>query len=142
MKTNAQMLDTASPIHQRFLVGTHLQALEDIGNLQLVLGQLPKLLAQLDADNLTTSNYAATLTPLNPGDVITEFNAILAKLDTDAVPAGANYAALLTVVTVADLVIQWAALLAKLDLDDNTDATYVAKNTLPFLKTLNQEKSF
>jgi len=141
-QTNAQRLDVSSPVARRFNLGTHLQALEDLSNLMLAFGHLPKLLAQLDADDATTSDYAATLAALTPGDVVAKFNLLLAKLDTDAKPAGADYAATLTAASASDLPRVWPLLLTKLDGDDNADNTYVAKNTLPFLTTINEERSF
>jgi hypothetical protein len=134
---NSQALDNSSGMLPQVLKPFQaLDALQDVGNLLLLMVQFPKLLAQLDADDLTTSNYAATLTPTSPGNILTQFNALLAKLDTDAKPAGANYAALLTAGADADLPAKWTGLLAKLDLDDNADNTYVTKNTLPFVKPL------
>lgn len=139
-KTNAQRLDGDSPANAKLKVGSHIQTVEDTLNLLLAFVQLPKLLAQIDADDATTSNYAATLTPTNPGNVLTQFTALLAKLDADAKPAGSDYAALLTPALLSELPTKWLALLKKLDLDDNTDATYEAKNALPFVTTLNEEK--
>lgn len=137
MKNSAALDETTSPLSNQLKPFAALQAAMDLSNLLLVFVQMPKLLAQLDADNLTTSAYAATFTPTSPGDVRTKFNAMLAQLDTDAIPAGADYVATLTAAADTDLVTKWPALLAKLAGDNSGDkANYVGKNTLPFLTTI------
>ena len=133
--TKSDLLDKSTPAAAYGAFG-RMQVVMAGFNLLLAYVQFPKLLAQLDADDATTSDYASTLTPANPAGLRAKFNALLAKLDTDAKPAGANYASLLTASADADIGTQWPKLLVKLDGDDVADNTYVAKNTLTFALTL------
>lgn len=135
--TRSETLDRSLPGAFQGATFQRIEALIDQANVLTLYASLPKLLAQIDADDATTSNYATTCTPASPADVLTAWNALLAKLDTDAKPAGSNYAALLGVSVVQDIPGKWLALLAKLDADDNTDNTYTTDNGgVVFLKTV------
>lgn len=138
MKNTAVLDESNGPILEKLRPFAGLQAVQDGLNLLLAYVQFPKLLAELDTDNLSTSNYAATLTPLSPANVRTQFNAILAKVDTDAIPAGSDYAATLTAAADSDLPTKWPLLLTKLGADNSANkANYVPNHTLPFVTTLN-----
>ena len=137
MKNSLALDDSTQPLTQILRPFTALQAVLDGYNTLLAFIQLPKLLAQLDVDVLTGSDYVSTTSPLKPADTRTKFNALLAKLDADVIVGDTNYAALLTANVDADLVTQWPLLLAKLDVDSGVPlTTYTASNALPFVTTI------